>query len=298
MQHQTPSLLTFNVEITHAANVSLSLASQLSDAIWLAAIARLRVVAISVHVVVEGELFAREDIALCKDAHAHVLADVPLCDVAVWVTAVVDETSHASLFCCIEVFVLLEHHEVEVRDALVVITSHALVEIVWLDDFTNVLVHERLCWDGSCCSQTEAFLLRLDDFDVGILFALEALILTEFRTPAVFAYAFYLCETIDAAGFVGTRTRDVVSARPVVAFTDETLLVTLASTNMTIGVPVLVESYKGGECLFICAWQMVNDLRRVRDDCARLLFALGRQRRGHLSQSIAGRVLARCRGGW
>lgn len=53
---------------------------------------------ISVNIIVEGQLFVLLDIPLCKDSHANMIANGPLCDVAVWVTTVVSKTSYATRF--------------------------------------------------------------------------------------------------------------------------------------------------------------------------------------------------------
>lgn len=175
----------------------------MTDAVGLSTITRLSFVAISINVVVECQLLALLHIALSKDAHPHVFSDLPFGDVTVWVTAVINESGDASFFRCVEILVLLEHHEVEMRDALIVIAPHPFVEIFWIDDLSDVFVHKRLCRDGLCCSKTIALFIGLDNLNISVLSLLEALVLAMICTSTIFAETLDLREAIDAASFIG-----------------------------------------------------------------------------------------------
>ena len=107
------------------------------------------VVSVAVYVVVEGELLALEDVSFCKDAHPHPLADDPLCDVAVWVAAVVREPTDPALLGRVEELVLLEHHKVEMADPRGGVLAHPLHERRLLDNLPNVLVDERVTGQNS-----------------------------------------------------------------------------------------------------------------------------------------------------
>lgn len=170
----------------------------------------------------------------------------PFGDVAIRVAAVVDETCDASLFCCIEILVLLKHHKVKVGYALVVVAPHAFLEILRFDDFANVLVHKGLCRDGPGSTQAESLLVGLDDLDVCILPALEALVLAVFCTAAIGAEAFGLGEAIDASCLFCTCPREVVATGAIVALAYEPPLVSFAAPDVPVCVPVLVEGDKGG----------------------------------------------------
>lgn len=70
--------------------------------------------------------------------------------------------------------VLLQHHEVEVLDALLRVVAHALLEGRRVDDVPDILVDERVPLDVLLRAQSEALLLRLHDLDGRVLLALEA----------------------------------------------------------------------------------------------------------------------------
>ena len=70
--------------------------------------------------------------------------------------------------------VLLQHHEVEVLDALLRVVAHALLEGRRVDDVSDILVDERVSLDVLLRAQSEALLLRLHDLDGRVLLALEA----------------------------------------------------------------------------------------------------------------------------
>jgi len=65
---------------------------------------------VSINVVVEGQLLSLDDVPLGEDSHPHPFPDDPFGDVAVWIAAVVCESTDSSLFGSVEV---LERREVE-----------------------------------------------------------------------------------------------------------------------------------------------------------------------------------------
>lgn len=212
-RHRPPTWpLTFDVEVAHTANVRLCLATECAHAVRLSTIAWLGVIAIPVHIVIKRQLLALYDVPLAEDAHAKMLANVPLCYVAIGIAAVIDEARNAALFRCVEVLVALEHHEVEVRDALVVVPPHPLLEVVLVHHLPDVFVYKGLGWERLGGTEAEALLFRLDDLDGRVLLALKPLILAIFATAAVIAHAFDLGEAVDASTLIGACSREVVHA--------------------------------------------------------------------------------------
>ena len=57
---------------------------------------------ISIHVVVERQLFVLEDIPLREYTHPDSVTDVPLGNITVWVAAVVGEAADASALGCVD----------------------------------------------------------------------------------------------------------------------------------------------------------------------------------------------------
>jgi hypothetical protein len=55
---------------------------------------RIRNIPVSIDIVVECEFLVLQDVTLCKDAHANMVIYCPLCDVAVWLAAVICETTN------------------------------------------------------------------------------------------------------------------------------------------------------------------------------------------------------------
>ena len=163
----------------------MCLASNKSRTIRLSAIARLRISAISVNVVVENQLFAGFDVALGKYAHAQFLPDDPFIDVAVRIAGVVAESPKVALFGSIDKLALAQGHEIEMLDALVIILNCSASEC-WLIDYFSDVLEDKIIWlQVSIYTEAVAFFLSLDHRDVGVLFALEALILAADATIAV-----------------------------------------------------------------------------------------------------------------
>ena len=52
---------------------------------------------ITIDIIVERQFFVLKDSALCKDTHPYVVSDEPLGNVAVWIAAVIRESTDSSL---------------------------------------------------------------------------------------------------------------------------------------------------------------------------------------------------------
>ena len=124
----------------------------------------------------------------------------PLGYVAIGITTVISKSTDAPTLCCIDILicnhvngclvvhqkrvrthlVLLQHHEVEMSDALLRILSHTLHESRVTDNIAYVLIDEcvsvnrveheerqKEVYDSLsqivCCSQAESFLFSLND---------------------------------------------------------------------------------------------------------------------------------------
>lgn len=92
-----------NVKLVHATDISLGLSAECPNAIWFPAETCLSIVPVTINIVVEREFLASCNVSLSEDAHPHVLADVPFCDVAIWGAAVVHKSCFATLLRRIQV---------------------------------------------------------------------------------------------------------------------------------------------------------------------------------------------------
>jgi len=188
--------------------VGLLLSANEARAVGLAAVAGLGVGTIAIDVVVEDELFPRLDVALDEDTHAQLVADDPLVDKAIGVAGVVAEAAEVALFGGVDKLALGQRHKVEVLDALVVVLQHAAAECLLVDDLANVLEDELAGGHVAVGAQAEALFVRLDDGDVGVLLALEALVLALAAARAV-ADTLHLGGAVDAVRVVATGLVDV-----------------------------------------------------------------------------------------
>lgn len=133
-----------------------------------------KVAPVAIDIVVEGELFVLLDVALCKDAHAHLAPHGPLRHDAVRVARVVQEPTFAALLRRVDKLskagsvsnlialpkrrkrrkkdstydILVERHEVKVLDTLLGILFDLPLKDGLPDDIANVLVHERVSAQG------------------------------------------------------------------------------------------------------------------------------------------------------
>ena len=109
----------------------------------------------------------------------------------------VAEPAEVALFRCIDKLTLGEGHEIEVFDAFLIILVHAPPESRLRDDFTNVFEDEIIRLEIIVSTQAEAFLVSLDDRDIGVDFSLEALVLAPISAAAI-PGALHLGGPIDA----------------------------------------------------------------------------------------------------
>jgi hypothetical protein len=155
---------TIEIKDIHSGDICLRLAADETNALILAAITRLRIMSvisvpsvplpqpackwaapilpITIDVIVERQFCVIFDRAIRENAHPDVLPDRPLCDVAVWVTGVICETTDPAVLRCVDELrragqgavctspiwvrkwgdsahlVLLQQHKVEMLDAL------------------------------------------------------------------------------------------------------------------------------------------------------------------------------------
>jgi hypothetical protein len=72
-----------------------------------------------------------------------------------------------------------------VLDALLVVLHHSVAEGGLVDDLAEVLEDEVIGLQVSICPQAESLLLGLDDRDVGVLLALEPLVLAALPAVAI-----------------------------------------------------------------------------------------------------------------
>jgi hypothetical protein len=163
--------------------------------------------AVTIDVVVEDQLLACFDVSLGENAHPEFVIDYPLVHEAVRIARVVAEPSKVALLRSIYELTLRKRHEVEVLDTFFIILNHASAEISFSDDFTNILENKVASPHVNICAQAKAFLVGLDDCDVGVLFSLEALVFARVAAAAVIQ-ALHFRRTIDAVGIFTTSTID------------------------------------------------------------------------------------------
>jgi hypothetical protein len=58
---------------------------------------------VAVHIIIKSQLLALEDVAFGENSHPHTFADDPFRDVTVWVAGVIEKSSLAAPFGCVEV---------------------------------------------------------------------------------------------------------------------------------------------------------------------------------------------------
>lgn len=109
----------------------------------------------------------------------------------------VAEASQIALFSGIDEFAFVERHEIEVLDALVVIIHHSTPKVILVDYFADVFEDKFVRAQVTLGTKAVAFLIRLNDGDIGILSLLEALVATLIATSAI-ANTFHLRGTVNA----------------------------------------------------------------------------------------------------
>jgi len=185
-------------------SLGLCLTSDEAGAIWLAAVARLRVSAVAVHIIVENQLLAGFDVSLGKNAHAQLVTYHPFVHVAIRIARMVAKATEIAFLRGINEFVLRKGHKIKMLDAFFVLLERTPPEGWLVDDFANVLENEIIGVQVGICAQAVALPLCLDDRDIGVLFSLESLILTPDTTIAV-AHTFHFSCTIDTIGIFSAR---------------------------------------------------------------------------------------------
>ncbi len=176
----------------------LRLAANKTNTIWLAAVAGLRISAITVDVVVEDQLLAGPDGAGGENAHAQLVANHPFVHVAIGIARVVAKPAQVALFGCVDKLALGQRHKVEVLDALLVVLDHPIPKRGLVNHLAKVLEHKVIGLQVGIRSQAEALLLGLDDRDLAILFALEPLVLATFPAVAIAIDTLDFCRAVDA----------------------------------------------------------------------------------------------------
>ena len=124
------------------SSFGLRLATNEASAIGFAAVARLRVGAVSVDIVVEYELLASFDFPLGKNSHSKLISHHPFVDIAVRTTGVIAEPAQVSFLCSIDEFAFRKGHEIEVLDPFFIVLNHAPSELGLIDDLSDIFEYE------------------------------------------------------------------------------------------------------------------------------------------------------------
>jgi hypothetical protein len=153
---------TIEIEVIHAGEVGLSLASDEANTVWFSTVTKLWIVAfqrgesgyepqgasnlpVVIDIVVERQLFVLFDSTVGKYAHANMASDSPLCNIAVGTAAVVRKPADASSLGCINEVrnwdaqlarVVLkcvqmhipQHHEIKIMNPLRGVVAHTFLE--------------------------------------------------------------------------------------------------------------------------------------------------------------------------
>jgi hypothetical protein len=98
-------------------------------------------------------------------------------------------------------------------DALLVVFHHPAAKRRLVDDLTDVLEHKVVGLQVSICPQAVSLLFGLDDRDLGILLALEPLVLTAIAAVAVTVDAFDFGGAVDAVRVLTAGVVPVVACR-------------------------------------------------------------------------------------
>jgi hypothetical protein len=178
-------------------SLCLGLAADVARAIRFGTIARLWISAVTVDVVVENQLFSGLNSSLGENAHSQSISDYPFVHIAIGIAGVVAKATEITSLRSIDKLALRQRHEVEMLDALFVVLLHSSSKDVFADHFTNIFENEIVRPEISVGTKPESLLLRFDDRNVSILFALETPILTT-STARTVANTLHLGGTIDA----------------------------------------------------------------------------------------------------
>jgi hypothetical protein len=110
----------------------------------------------------------------------------------------IDESSQPSLLCGINILSLLNHHEIKMFDAFLVVFMHSLSECVLLNHFSDIFVDEGVFGDIDVCTDTVSFTGCEYDVYGGVFTALETLVSTACATGTLFIGAFHRRGKVDA----------------------------------------------------------------------------------------------------
>ena len=110
----------------------------------------------------------------------------------------VTESAKITLFRSIDEFAFCQRHEVEVLDALLIISDHPLSESRLVNDLPYILKDEIARLKIRVCPQAKPLFISFDDRDVGVLFSLKTLVLAITATIAFLIHTFHLGGAVDA----------------------------------------------------------------------------------------------------
>lgn len=98
--------------------------------------------------------------------------------------------------------------EFAVVKTYLVVGQHSFPELSFVDDFANVLENELAGHHVLVGTKTKSLFFRLDDSNVSILFALEALVLT-LSAAATVVDALHFRVPVDAVGIFAASSVDL-----------------------------------------------------------------------------------------
>jgi len=115
----------------------------------------------------------------------------------------ITESTEIASLCSVNEFTLIEGHEVEMLDTLLVILMHSLAESIFTNNFADIFEDKIVGSQIRIGSEAIAFFLCLENCDGAVLLALEAFVLA-FEATSTVNDAFNLSRTVDAVGIFAT----------------------------------------------------------------------------------------------
>ncbi|KAH3662382.1 hypothetical protein OGAPHI_005634 [Ogataea philodendri] len=189
-----------------SGTLGLGLTTHNTQTVCRTAVAFLWLGTVSVDVVIKSDLFAFENFAFGKDAHTEPFIHHPFLHKCVWIARVVAKPPNTGLLSGVDDLVILDHHEVEVFDALVGVFLFVLFVQLVIDDLSLILHNECLCWNIFVGSHTEPFMLSFEDRDWSDLVLLKTLVLTIVSAGlALSINTFDICQSVDTVRVRATR---------------------------------------------------------------------------------------------
>jgi hypothetical protein len=110
----------------------------------------------------------------------------------------IDKSSQSSLLCRINILPLLNHHEIEMFDPLLIVFMHSLSEHVLLNHFPDIFVDEGVFRDIDVCADAVSLAGCENDVYGGVFAALEPLISTACTARTFFVGALHGGSKVDA----------------------------------------------------------------------------------------------------